>query len=156
MAYDVVVKEVAPEHLAGIRGTYRIAELPEVMPRELRRIMAALQTEGMQPAGGAVAVYHGWDEETVDAEIGVPIRGVFFPRDPKAGIKAGMVPGGRAVFTVHVGAYDELGAAYEAIREYAKAKGLELADRMWEKYLSDAAIEPDLGRHITEVYWPLK
>jgi len=66
-----------------------------------------------------------------------------------------MVPGGKVVFTRHVGRYDEIAAAYEAIQSYAKAKGLGLADIMWEKYLTSMEDEPDLGRHVTEVYWPL-
>jgi effector-binding domain-containing protein len=156
MGYEVIVKEVAPEHLASVRGTYRTSELPQVMPRELCRILDALQAEGIQPAGGVLTVYHAWDKETVDAEMGATIRGVFFPRDPKGHVKAGMVPGGRVAFTVHVGAYEGVHAAYEAILEYAKENDLELGDLMWEKYLTDPAVEPDLSKHVTEVYWPLK
>ena len=64
MDYEVVVRETPPEHLASVRGTYPISQLPEVMPREFDRIMGALRAEGVQPAGGAVAIYHGWTEDT--------------------------------------------------------------------------------------------
>ncbi len=163
MDYEVFIKEAPREHLASVRGVYPIAKLPEVMPREFGRIMAALKAEGVQPAGGALAIYHSWSEETVDVEIGFTIKGVFFPQDVRSGaelhaeggVRAGMVPGGKVVFTRHVGRYDEIAAAYEAIQSYAKAKGLGLADIMWEKYLTSMEDEPDLGRHVTEVYWPL-
>ncbi len=152
MDYEVNVKEVAQEHLAGIRGVYRISELPEVMGREFGRIMAALNAEGVEPAGGAVAIYHGWTEDTADVEIGFTTHGVFFPRD---GVRPGRVPGGKVVHTVHVGPYDQIEAAYGAIQQYAEANRLTLGDMMWERYLTDPAVEPDLSKHVTEVFWPL-
>lgn len=156
MDYDVIVKEVAPEHSASVRGTYAIAHIAETMPKEFGRVMAALTAEGVQPSGGAVAIYHGWTEETVDVEIAFTIRGVFFPQDAKRGsVKASRVPGGKVAFTVHVGPYDQIAAAYAAIQAYARANSLKLADKMWERYLTDPAVEPDLAKHVTEVYWPL-
>ena len=122
MDYDVVVKEVPPEHAASVRGTHPIAQMAEVMPKEFGRVMAALTAEGVQPSGGAVAIYHGWTEETVDVEIAFTIHGVFFPRDLKKGsVKASRVPGGKVAFTVHVGPYEQIAAAYAAIQAYARA-----------------------------------
>lgn len=163
MDYEVVVREIPPEHLASVRGTYPISQLPEVMPREFDRIMGALRAEGVQPAGGAVAIYHGWTEDTVDVEIAFTIRGVFFPQDvrrgskhhPQGAVQASMVPGGKVLSTRHVGPYDQIAAAYGAIQAYARANDLKLADKMWEKYLTDPAKEPDIGKHVTEVFWPL-
>jgi effector-binding domain-containing protein len=158
MDYDVIIKEVAPEHLASVRGTYRTAELPEVMRREFGRIMGALTAEGIEPSGGALAIYHGWTEDTVDVEMAFTIHGVFFPQNPKhakRGVGASRVPGGKVAFTVHVGPYDQIENAYGAIQAYAEARGLKLADMMWERYLTDPAVEPDLSKHVTEVFWPL-
>jgi effector-binding domain-containing protein len=155
MDYDVTVKEVAPEHAASVRGTYPIAQLAEVMPKEFSRVMSALTAEGVQLSGGAVALYHGWTEDTVDVEVGFTIRGVFFPQDVRRGVKASRVPGGKVVFTVHIGPYDQVGAAYAAMQAYAKANGLKLADTMWERYLTGPDVEPDVSKHVTELYWPL-
>ena len=151
MDYDVTVKEAASERLAGVRGTYRIAELGEVMGREFGRIMGAIAAQGVRPSGGAVTVYHGWTEDTVDAEIAFTIDGDFTAQED---VKPGTLPGGKVAFTVHVGPYDHVGAAYGAIQEYAKANDLTLADTMWERYLTGPA-EPDLSKHVTEVFWPL-
>lgn len=155
MAYDIVMKEVAPEHLASVRGTHAMAELPSVMQRDFARVMNALNAEGVQPSGGAVAVYHGWTEDTVDVEIGFTIHGVFFPQGRRSEVKPSRTPGGKVAFTTHVGSYEGLEKAYEAIQAYAKANGLKLADTMWERYLTDPAVEPDVNRHVTEVFWPV-
>lgn len=163
MDYEVAMREVPPEHLASVRGTYPISQLPAVMPKEFGRIMRALRAEGVQPAGGAVAIYHSWSEDTVDVEIAFAIKGVFFPQDvrrgakhhPQGSVRPSMIPGGRVLYTRHVGPYDQIAAAYGAIQAYARTNDLKLADRMWEKYLTDPATEPDLGKHVAEVFWPL-
>ena len=152
MTYEVTVKEVTPEPFAGVRGTYRISDLAGVMGREFGRIMAAIASQGVSPAGGALTVYHAWTEDAVDAEIAFTIEGDFAPQED---VKPGMLPGGKVAFTVHVGPYDQIGAAYEAIQQHAEANGLILADMMWERYLTDPADEPDLNKHVTEVFWPL-
>jgi effector-binding domain-containing protein len=155
MDYRVTIKEVASEQTASIRGKYPIGRLPEMMGKCFGQVMEALTAEGMRPTGGALAIYHGWSEELVDVEMALTIRGVFFPQGARGGVKPSMVPGGKVAFTVHVGPYDQLEAAYGAIQEYAQTNGLKLADMMWERYLTDPALEPDLSRHVTEVYWPL-
>ncbi len=152
MAYEVEIKDAVPMRLAGVRGTYRIAELGEVMGREFGRIMAALTAQGVRPSGGAVTVYYGWTEDTVDAEIAFTIDGDFAA---EGDVRPSTLPGGKAAFTKHVGPYDQIGAAYGAIQEYAKVNGLNLAGMMWERYLTGPE-EPDLSKHVTEVFWPLE
>ncbi len=155
MDYDVIVKEVEPEHLASVRGTYPMAELPSVMGRGFGQIMAALTAEGVEPSGGALAIYHGWTEDAVDVEIAFTVRGVFFPPNAKGSVKASRVPGGKVAFTAHKGPYDQIGSAYGAIQAYAEAHGLKLAGTMWERYLTGPE-ETDLSKHVTEVFWPLE
>ena len=155
MKYNVVIKEVAPENLASIRATCSIAELPEVMGRQFGRIIAALSAEGIQPSAGALAIYHGWTQDTVDVEIAFVIQEIFHPRIGQSGVAPSKIPGGRVAFTTHVGPYEEIQNGYGAIRAYAQENSLKLADMMWECYLTDPAVEPDLRKHITELYWPL-
>jgi effector-binding domain-containing protein len=155
MDYEVTLKETASEHLASVRGIYPISQLAEAMPKAFAQVMKVLTAQGVQPSGGAITVYHGWSSDTVDAEIGFTIRGVFFPQEPKGAVRASRIPGGRVLFAAHVGPYEQLEAAYRAIQAYAEENGLQLAETMWEKYLTDPAQEPDLTKHLTEVYWPV-
>jgi hypothetical protein len=48
-----------------------------------------------------------------------------------------MVPGGKVAFAVH-----------------ANTNGLKPADMTRESYLTDVAEEPDLSKHVTDVYQP--
>jgi effector-binding domain-containing protein len=98
-----------------------------------------------------VTVYHGWTEDTVDAEIAFSVDWDFAA---EGDLRPRTLPGGKALFTMHVGPYDQIGAAYGAIQEYAKVNGLNLAGMMWERYLTGPE-ETDLSKHVTEVFWPL-
>jgi effector-binding domain-containing protein len=151
VAYEVEIRDAAPMRLAGVRGTYRVAELGDVMGREFGRIMAALTAQGVRPSGGALTVYHGCTEDTVDAEIAFIVDGDFAA---EGDVRPSTLSGGKAAFTTHVGPYDQIAAAYGAIQEYAKTNGLSLAAMMWECYLTGPE-EPDLRKHVTEVFWPL-
>jgi effector-binding domain-containing protein len=59
---------------------------------------------------------------------------------------ASQLPAGRAVTTVHRGDYAELGRAHEAVIEYARDHGLELAGPRWEIYGHPPDVE-------IEIYW---
>jgi effector-binding domain-containing protein len=153
MAYDVSVKEIAPERIVSARGRYRMAQLSLVVPRELARVVTALLAQKAEPTGGAVARYHGWNDESVDVELGYPARGDFV--SVEGGVAESLLPGGKVVFTTHVGAYDQIAEGYKAVMDYAEANSIGLADTMWERYVTDPSCEPDASKYVTEIYWPL-
>jgi effector-binding domain-containing protein len=152
MPYEVTAKDLEPEKLASVRGVLPLAEIGQAMAGAFGRIMAALSAQGMYPAGPPVAVYHSWTDTSVDTEIAFPVSGEFVEHE---GVMPSELPGGRALFTVYVGPYDQMHAAYEAIKQYAEENGLELAGIMWERYFTDPHLEPDLSKHVTHIYWPL-
>jgi effector-binding domain-containing protein len=43
-------------------------------------------------------------------------------------------PGGRVVTTAHIGPYDEMGAAYDAIHAYVRDNRLKVIGPSWEVY----------------------
>jgi len=152
MAYDVEIRELAPEKLASIRGWCPGADLAKVMEAELGRIAAALSAQRLHPVGPPVAIYHAWTEDNVDLELGFPVAGDFHEVQD---VKPSELPGGRVAFTLHTGPYDQIESAYNAVQEYAEANELTLAPAMWERYLTDPNQEPDLSKHLTQIVWPL-
>ena len=57
--------------------------------------------------------------------------------------------------TVHLGPYDQLGQAYDALKEGAAAQGrkVEEAGIMWEEYWTGPEAPPEETR--TVVFWPV-
>ena len=56
---------------------------------------------------------------------------------------------------MHLGSYESLPEAYEAIEFAAMERGASLAtdEPMWEVYLTNPGVAPDQMR--TEIFWPL-
>ena len=126
-------------------------------------VLAYLEQQGVDPAGAPFIRYNVIDmEKGLELEAGVPVS------DPVQGagrVFAGVVPAGRYGTLTHIGHYNGLIDANEALQEWARQQGLEWAmtatehgDRFearLEVYLTDPSTEPDPGRWETEVAYLL-
>jgi effector-binding domain-containing protein len=71
-----------------------------------------------------------WDG-AIRLEVGVELHGSF----PDGGdIVRSATPAGLAASVVHLGPYDQLGTAHQAIRDWCSAHGHQLAGPNWEIY----------------------
>jgi effector-binding domain-containing protein len=109
-----------------------------------------MEAQSIKPAGPPFALYRGMPTETVDVEAGFPVSTTVAAAN---GVRAGILPACRAVQAMHVGGYDTLGTAYEAVKQRMQEEGLEASDDMWECYLSDRSTDPATWR--TLVIWPV-
>lgn len=107
---------------------------------------------GAQFSGPPYARYRPMDTELCEFEIeaGFPVA------SPASGIRdgtveAGTLPGGRAATTWHVGPYDSLACAHEAIDRWITERGGATDGPCWEVYYSDPISEADSRRWRTEV-----
>ena len=57
--------------------------------------------------------------------------------------------------TWHIGPYETLPEAYEAIETWTADHGLASAGPMWEIYWSDPQVEPDPEHWCTQMMWPV-
>jgi AraC family transcriptional regulator len=62
---------------------------------------------------------------------------------------------GEVACTTHIGPYEGLPQAYEAIEAWMKQRRREAAGlTIWEEYLTGPETQPEQTR--TDIYWPLK
>ena len=114
-------------------------------------VAANLARAGSSPAGPPAASY----APTID---GFDVA-AGFPVDPSFnagnGIDSIEVGGREVAHTMHLGSYESLPEAYEAIEFAAMERGASLAtdEPMWEVYLTNPGVAPDQMR--TEIFWPL-
>ena len=132
--------EVAPQQLA--------AKFAEVLPAVFGHAVGG----GGAPAGQPFARYHGEHDGKLDVEAGVP---TMTPGRSGDGISVSELPAGEAAVTTHVGPYDGLGAAHQALTRWAKDNGRQAAGGAWEVYVSDPGEEPDPTKWETRVFLPL-
>jgi effector-binding domain-containing protein len=88
----------------------------------------------------------------LDVEIGFPVSGSL---PGKGEIQPGEIPGGQAATTLHVGSYEELGPAYEALAQWIDDNGYEAIGVAYEMYLTDPAETP-AEELKTQIVFPLK
>jgi len=135
-----------------IRTRTPVQSLPQVVGQAYGAIMQYAGQMGLQPTGAPFVAYHNMDMADLDMEIGFP-----FAQKPagKGNIVAGEIPGGKAAACLHVGPYDQLGAAYEALSRWIQANGYEPVGVAYEFYLNDPQVTPPAELQ-TRLMFPLK
>lgn len=115
-------------------------------------ICGHLARVGAQPIGPPFARYVSMNG-ALEVEVGFPIRRAV----PTAGrMESSRLPGGPGVQTIHVGAYERLPEAHEALKQWADRNDYEPAAPVWETYFTDPTEEPNMTRWRTQVIMPVR
>jgi effector-binding domain-containing protein len=131
MAYEIRVEEVEPRTIAAVRRRATIPQLSTVVPAACGEVWNFARTAGIERPGRHVAVYRDGGDGQLDVEIGVEVEGPF-TGDGNVSLSA--TPAGTVAMTVHIGPYDRLGEANEAILEWCRDNHRDPAGPSWEIY----------------------
>ena len=145
---QVTVVEVPAQRIVSIRGRFDETAIPDFVGGAYGELYGFLASRGVEPAGPPLVVYHAFGAE-IDAEAAVPIPdGPALAADgPEAGrVRLGMLPAATIARTLHVGPYDQLGAAYDRIGHWIEGHGQVPSAPTRERYLNgpDTAAPADL------------
>jgi effector-binding domain-containing protein len=149
MAAMVEVIERPAIRVISKRTMVDLAGIGAVIGRTFGEAYAALGRQRVAPAGPPFVIYHG-----------MPGAGPFeiqvcAPVGPGATAPAGWVleelPAGTAATVTHVGPYDSIGAAYDAIWAWLPPHGLEPAGAPREVYMSPPGTPPAAIRTVVDV-----
>ena len=135
----VVCREFAPQE---IRTT-----LADVLPRVAR----AIAEQGTVPVGMPFMRYFSMDGHSMRAAAGMSVSA---PLAGSGDIEPHILPGGRALTATHLGDYQGVGMAWQAV--WARAKELGAEDRFggWDVYANDpGTVAPEEIE--TRIYLPL-
>jgi effector-binding domain-containing protein len=152
MAHECDVKEQSSQPTLAIRTRTPVGELSQVLGQAYGAIAQYVGEVGGQFAGPPYVAYYNDDMEDLDIEIGLPVA----PQLPgKDEIEAEEIPGGRVATCIHVGPYDEIESAYEALVHWVAENGYESTGVAYEFYLNDPAETP-AEELMTEIMFPLE
>ena len=138
MPYEIAIHQVAPRTLAAAQARVTAQTLVPAIRHLFDQVYKYLNEAGVQPRGLNVIVY--WNEagcNLLDSEPGLVMEaGVEVEAAlPQEGtVRAAATPVGAVASAVHVGPYDQLGKAHEAVRSWCDQQGLRLAGPNWEVY----------------------
>jgi effector-binding domain-containing protein len=91
------------------------------------------------------------DMQDLDLEIGFPFAQKL---EVEGEVLEGEIPGGKAAECLHVGPYDQVGAAYDALQKWMEANRHTPSGVAYEFYLNDPQITPAAELQ-TQVVFPL-
>lgn len=136
-------------HLAVTSFQWSHEDIAERMAAAFSTVLAHLARTGVHVTGPAIGHYaKNPDGFTVSA--GFVVDEVIEGDDT---VRSMTLPPGNAITTLHVGPYDRLLEAYDALQDYAAENHLAIDQHvMWEEYLSEPDADPELV--MTRVTWP--
>lgn len=151
--YEVEDRVLREQPTLVMRGKVAVQEMPEFLGKAYGAVETRAAEAGVAFAGPPFARYRALDEryEEFDVEAGFPLMTAV---EGDEHVASSVLPAGKGAATWHVGPYDELGPAYEAVMKWIIEKnGTPIGDA-WETYHSDPMVEPDPQRWRTEVIQP--
>ncbi|HET6694432.1 MAG TPA: GyrI-like domain-containing protein [Pedococcus sp.] len=153
MGYDIEIAHESGRHLAVTRFESRVDEFGERMGAAFGTVAAYLGAAGVPFTGPAVARYEVLGDGAFAVAAGFVVEGPF---EGGRGVEHEQLPVCDVARTVHVGPYDRLREAYEALGEGAASHGREIDESipMWEEYLDGPEVPQEQTR--TVVSRPLR
>ncbi len=117
-------------------------QIGAVIGQGLPRVFGFLNETHITPLSAPAVIYQAFSPELMQFHMG------FFVSEADAAkaagdVQAGRTPGGQAVRYTHVGPYQKLGAAYEAVAAWLGPQGLTMGMPCWELYVDDPAETPE-------------
>lgn len=149
--HDITFTHESGRRVAVVCYQARPQEIAAKAGEAFGRVAEHLARTGTPVTGPAVSCYTT-GPEVFDVASGFVVGEGAEPGD---GVEVDELPTCEVATTTHVGPYEELGTAYDELREGVAAKGRRLVEDgiMWEEYWSPPGTPPELTR--TVVCWPV-
>lgn len=151
---EVVERELARQATAVARAELTVEEIKGWIGGAYSRVAGAVSAAGSGIAGPPFARYHRIEGAPgrFEVEAGFPVTQPVAPAGLPGDVLASDLPAGRAAVTVHVGPYEAMAPAYEALEKWIADRGGSPQGPPWEIYLSEPTGDPAQWR--TEIVQP--
>jgi effector-binding domain-containing protein len=134
MSYDVVTLTVSAQPIAAVRRRLLSTDIGRAWKPALDQVWAFLKRhQGLRTGGHNCFLYHhaAGRDAPMDVDFGVQVARPF---TGEGEVTCCETPAGEVVTTTHVGSYDRLGAAHDAIHAWRAATGRAFGGCSWEIY----------------------
>jgi effector-binding domain-containing protein len=152
MTYSIATHDRDPQPVISIRARRAQGEIPAFLGRTFGELFGQLKILGVTPSGPPLVIYHEFGATDIDAEVCVPIG-----RDVTATgtARTRILPAATVARTLHVGPYEALGAAYEALNAWVAQQDLTVAGPVQERYLNGPGDTGSPAEYQTEIELPV-
>ena len=161
----IELRTIAAVTALAVREVVDAAELNDWGSEAFDALAAALEAAGLTAAGSYGGLFDGdffeleRSEVTafvpVTSETGLVGAGAGVGLDPAGRVRLLEIPAVEAAVAVHEGAFSEIDRTYAALGEVVAERAIGVDGPIREYYLVSSADTDDVGRHRTEVCWPV-
>ncbi len=155
MAYAIHVREVGPQPILSIRAVVRTLELVQFFDEACKEMQTYLTQVGVRTVDPAMSLWQsapGQIPDGSDIETCLPIEG---PVPPSGRMRYSELSAGLQAFTVHYGAYDDMGNAFDAVWHWIQEHGYEMAGPPRDVVLVGPNDTSDPSAYRTEIVYPV-
>lgn len=149
MNYKIEIKDIEPIRVAVMHYKGRVTEASKVFPNVFKAI-------GGKANGTPFFCYYVMNKETKIGEMELCVPTAETPKGN--GVTVKNMPRIKALCVTHIGSYETMHYAYEAIDRYAQDENLTLQPPFWEVFIKGPGmlIKGNPNKYITEILFPLK
>ncbi len=151
--YEIQSRTSPGQLTAVMTATLPVAEIGPWLAKAYGAIASAITAHGTYPAGPPFARYHRLEADGFAVEAGFPVSAAI---EADGDVRPSQLPGGPLAVTIHIGPYEQMAPAYEALASWVSSHSGEPAGDPWEVYFSDPAAEPDPATWRTEIVQPYR
>jgi effector-binding domain-containing protein len=152
MEYVVELQTIEKRPVLFVHKETPVAGIGQALGEAYAAIWQHAQRKGVQPSGPPYARYLSVEPDHAVYEAGVPVSTAT---SGDGEVESGELPGGDVAVTTHVGPFDQMRPAYDAIGAWMREHGRADGGPPWEVYMTDPAEEPDPAKWRTDIVWPL-
>lgn len=139
--------------MAAVRAKVTISNIAQAWKPALDQVWTFLKANGGLGPGHNLFLYHHPErrDEAMDIDFGVQVAHLF---ESQGNVQCITTPAGEVARTVHVGPYDKLGDAHNAIHAWCAANNRKIAQASWEIY-GDWSDDPASARNDDQIFTDL-
>jgi effector-binding domain-containing protein len=152
MEYVIATHHVEPQSIVSIRDRRKQTDLPGFLKKTFADLFRRLGLLGVSPDGPPFVIYHEFGPDGVDAEVCVPVAQAV---SANGKVQSRLQPAMTVARTLHVGRYEDLGAAYAAVSDWIGRNGFEPAGPVQERYLNGPGDHVAPSEFQTEIDMPI-
>lgn len=138
---------------AGIREKVSFNAVSSKMGEMFQTVANFVAETTIGISGAPFAIYHEMKNDTIDLECGYPVSELILPKEP---IQTGTFQAAECAVIDYYGNFEELEKAHSTIQQWIEKHRFRMAGPPIEKYLTDAATEPDPEKWHTKIYYPVR
>ncbi|MDA8321128.1 MAG: GyrI-like domain-containing protein [Actinomycetota bacterium] len=152
-SYTVHDEVVTDQPTAVTIATLSVDEIGGWLASAYDAVAGVIAARQAEPAGPPFARFHRHEDGEFTVEAGFPVTTEI---EAVGQVQPGELAGGMVATTIHLGPYEAMEPAYEAVLTWIAEHGCEPAGDAWEVYFSDPAEDPDPAHWRTEIVQPYR